>query len=203
MSESQIAPWRDTLWEQLRSGKPEETCSKAAVQYTDDSFYSVIFMDNEYRVYPVEEKIEGPEGDTLAAYAKLELVLLTYLIHAMDIPLTGNWISEKDLPGGSTFFRGPHRLPDKALIERFGNNKDYFITMGEKLGGHKLEYGDASFGFHVLPRVSLACVLWVEDEEFPARMHYLFDSSITNHFAMDVVYALIKSFIRKFLEYCE
>jgi len=200
MSDSQVAPWRDTFWEQLRSGKPDDICSKAAVQYTDDKFYTVIFMDNKYRVYPVEEKVEGTEEDTLAVYPKFELVLLSYLIHAMNVPLTGDWISEKELPGGSTFFRGPHRLPDDTLIEKFGSNKDSFIATGKKLDGTKLEYGDASFGFRVLPRVSLACVLWVEDEEFPARVHYLFDSSITNHFALDVVYALIRSFIRKFLD---
>lgn len=202
MSESQIAPWRDTLWEKLRNVKPEEVCPKAVAQFNKDAFYSVNFMNNEYRVYPVDEKIEGSEGDTIASYPKFELLLLSYLIHAKDIPQSGKWVSEKELPGGSIFFQGPHRLPDSSLIKRFGKDAASFLEIGKKLGGEKLEYGDASLGFHVLPRISLACVLWVEDEEFPARVNYLFDSSTELHLALDVVYALIKSFVRKFLESC-
>lgn len=201
MSDSQIAPWRETLWEQLRNVNPEDICPRAVVEFNKDGFYSVNFMDNEYRVYSNDENIEGPEGDSLASYPKFELLLLSYLVGAMNIPLTGNWVSEKDLPGGSIFFQGPHRLPDSALIKNYGKNATQFLEIGEKLGGKKLEYGDASFEFRVLPRISIGCVLWVEDEEFPARVNYLFDSSIAHHLALDVVYALIKSFVRKFLEF--
>ncbi len=202
MSELEIAPWRDTLWKQFRDVKPEFICPKAIAHYNDKGFYSVKFFNNDYNVYPVEEKIEGPQGDTIAPYPKFELVLLSYLIHAKDVPSTGKWISEKDLPGGSTFFQGPHKLPDAPLIKHFGNDASGFVEISKKLGGNKLEYGDASFAFQVLPRISLGSVLWLEDDEFPAGANYLFDSSIEHHLALDVVYALIKCFLRKLLESC-
>ncbi len=201
MPEKEVAPWRNFLWEQLRNKNPDEVCLKAKVTFHNDGYYTVVFMDCTYQVYTIDERIMGPEGDTLAVYPKFELVLLSYLVHAKDIALSGELISEKDLPGGSTFFRGPHQLAEASLIKQFGNNKIGFIKSGEKYNGMILTFGDASFAFRVLPRVTLACVLWLEDDEFPARANYLFDSTTECHFALDVVYALVKSFVRKFLEY--
>ncbi len=202
MPEKEIAPWRDFLWEQLRSENPDEVCLKAKVAFNSDGYYSIVYMGNTYQVFIAEEKITGPEDDTLASYPKFELVLLSYLVHAKDIALSGELVSEKDLPGGSTFFQGPHRLADAPMITQFGSNKIGFIKSGEKYNGMILTFGDASFAFRVLPRVTLACVLWVADDEFPARVHYLFDSTTECHFALDVVYALVKSFVRKYLEEC-
>ena len=67
------------------------------------------------------------------------------------------------------------------------------------LGGKPLDFGDLSLEFSVLPRVPLACVLWVEDEEFPARVSFLFDSSIETHLELDVIFALVSSVVRKLL----
>ena len=199
MSDSQIAPWRETLWNEIRSVDPGNVCPKASVQYNEDGFYSVVFMGKEYSVYPTEEKVTGPKGDTLVSYPKFELVLLSYLTKAKNIPQYKKWVSEKEITGGSTFFRGPHSLPEIPIMKRFGKDPEGFLTAGESLGGKKAEYGDASMAFLMLPRIPMICVLWIEDDEFPARVNYLFDASIEHQMAMDVVYATVKCFVRKFL----
>ena len=51
-----------------------------------------------------------------------------------------------------------------------------------------------------LPRVPVACVLWVEDEEFPARVSFLFDPSIESHLQLDVVLALVRCIAKNLLE---
>ncbi|MEE8440824.1 MAG: DUF3786 domain-containing protein, partial [Spirochaetia bacterium] len=50
-----------------------------------------------------------------------------------------------------------------------------------------------SMSFPVLPRISLAVVLWVKDEEFPARVTFMLDSSIEAHLSLDVIVAMTKS----------
>jgi len=199
MSDSQIAPWRETLWNEVRSLDPEKVCPQASAQYHEDGFYTVIFMGEEYYVYPAEERVTGPENDIFELYPKFELVLLSYLAKAKDIQPYGKWISEKEIPGGSTFFRGPHSLPEIPIMKRFGRDAEGFLKTGEKLGGKKAEFGDASMEFLMLPRIPMICVLWIEDDEFPARVNYLFDASIEHQMAMDVVYAMVKCFVRKFL----
>lgn len=200
MSDSQIAPWRESLWNELRSLDPEKVCPKASVEYNKDGFYSIVFMGREYYVYPADEKVTGPKKDILVPYPKFELVLLSYLTKAKDVPQYGKWVSEKEIPGGSTFFRGPHSLPEIPIMQRFGKDREGFIKIGENLGGKRSEYGDASMEFLVLPRIPMVCVLWIEDDEFPARVNYLFDASIEHQIPMDVIYAMVMCFVRKFLE---
>ncbi|HEC62301.1 MAG TPA: DUF3786 domain-containing protein, partial [bacterium] len=113
-----------------------------------------------------------------------------YLLQARDIFLQDKWISERDIPGGSLFFQGPHRLPDNILCTRFGNDLSAFTQACQSLGGLPLAFGDSSFVLQVLPRIKLGCVLWTADDEFPARFSYLFTPCIQQHLPLDVIFAL-------------
>lgn len=165
-----------------------------------DGEYALAFLNQEYRVRPDEGKITGPEGDPLPADPEFELLLLSYLIHAQDTSLAGDWISEKDLPGGSTFFRGTHCLPLEPLVRRFGGNPDAFRKACAALGGEPINYGDAAFRFTALPRLPMAGILWSADEEFPARAGVLFDRSLAHQLPLDVVLALVHCVVRALLE---
>ncbi|MBW1801801.1 MAG: DUF3786 domain-containing protein [Deltaproteobacteria bacterium] len=199
MSTPYATPWKDKLCKELRLLKPEEVCDRAGVKFSREGFYSIDSIGGEYRVYIDEERVEETGGDPLALDPEFQLTLFSYLIHAQDIDLTGKWISEKDLRGGSTFFRGPHQLPAAPLVKKFGRDAGLFLEEGKALGGKPLDFGDVSLEFSVLPRVPLTCVLWVEDEEFPARVSFLFDSSIKAHLELDVIIALVNSVVRKLL----
>ncbi|MBM4467033.1 MAG: DUF3786 domain-containing protein, partial [Chloroflexi bacterium] len=54
---------------------------------------------------------------------------------------------------------------------------DGFVAAAEALGGERLTYGDASFLFPMFPRLRLAVVLYLADEEFPASANVLFDAA--------------------------
>jgi hypothetical protein len=60
-----------------------------------------------------------------------------------------------------------------------------------------LDFGDASFAFEPLPRIPLACVLYAADEEFPARVTFLFDSTIEFQLPMEIILALGHCFVVK------
>ena len=198
MAQSPITPWREKLWKQIRDIKPEEVCLKAGAGYIN-GYYSIVFMNDEYHVHPVSGKITSSHNGVLTSYPEFELLLGSYLLNAGNIPRHGKWISEKEIPGGSTFFKGPHRLPDSELKTLFGKDKKNFLETGKKFEGKSLEYGDASFEFQLLPRVPLACILWTEDDEFPARINYLFDPSISQMLPLDVILALVNCFVKKFV----
>ncbi len=44
-------------------------------------------------------------------------------------------------------------------------------------GGEALSLGDASFRFRVLPRLDIAVLVWVGDEEEPGEARVLFDAN--------------------------
>ncbi len=41
------------------------------------------------------------------------------------------------------------------------------------------------------PKVPLAYVLWKEDQEFPAQVTVMFDSTIQDHFSLDGIWCLV------------
>ncbi len=192
MEEQRETCWGPKLWEELCSLEPRKVCERCKVDYDSAGFYSVDSLARTVRVYPQKEQFES-EDESLAADADYQLLLVSYFLYAQNIELAGKWVSEKDLKGGSTFFRGPHALPAAPIEKRFGSDPAGFREKALTLGGRASEFGDMSMSFPVLPRISLAVVLWVKDEEFPARVTFMLDSSIEAHLSLDVIVAMTKS----------
>ncbi len=186
------------MWEELRSLEPGKVCERCKVDYDSAGFYEVNSLERTVRVYPREERFEA-EDASLVASADYQLLVVTYLLYAQNIDPSGKWVSEKDLKGGSTFFRGPHALPAAPLERRFGSDPEGFREISLTLGGRPSEFGDISMSFPVLPRISFAVVLWVKDEEFPARVTFMLDSSIEAHLPLDVIFAMTESITQKLI----
>ena len=198
MEEQREAYWGPKLWEELRSLEPAKVCARCEVDYDSAGFYVVSSLGSTVKVYPQEERLEA-EDKSLAVSIDYQLLLVSYLLYAQDIDPAGNWVSEKDLKGGSTFFRGPHALPSAPLEGRFGSDPDGFREKALTLGGTASEFGDVSMSFRVLPRIAFAVVLWVKDEEFPARVTFMMDSSIEAHLPLDVISAMTVSVTQKLM----
>ncbi len=187
---SRLDSGRLKLWKAL-ADEPAEEVSRRSLARARDGGFELPFLDRAYLVHPPSGRIAGPRQDQLLEDPEFELLLLTYLTQAQELPLDGQWISEKDLPGGSTFFRGPHALPVQPLLGRFGNDLEAFRRASLALGGQGLQFGDAAFRFAALPRIPTACVLWRQDEEFPARITMMFDRTLARQLPLDVVLALV------------
>jgi hypothetical protein len=136
----------------------------------------------------------------------LALLVLEYLASACDVPPSGRWVSGYELPNGAFFFRGPHEVPAELIARRFGGSPEQFLEKSALLGGVPVPTGrdlpgDAAVRFHVLPRIDVLIVLWAADDEFPARATLLFDSTISEHLALDAVFlvamALVLDLIRR------
>lgn len=126
-----------------------------------------------------------PTGDKLPDF--LQALLLYYFVSADGTPLTGQWVSFADLPGGRIYnqaFQGysgdvlRNFIPHEQSLERFK-------TACLALGGQPLEIGSASFTFPALPRVPLLLTFWLGDEDFPSSCKVLFDSSATHYLPID------------------
>jgi hypothetical protein len=129
------------------------------------------------------------------------LMVLCYLTEAKETKPTHTWVSEKDLKGGSTFFRGPHSLQVGELEDFYGKNPDAFLKAGRKLGGSEILYGDKGFALEVFPKVPLAYILWKGDEEFPPKIGLLFDSTIEFHLPLDIIWCMVAETSRRLTEH--
>ena len=100
--------------------------------------------------------------NALGEYSRLSI--LRYLIHAIDLPLSGQLVRPSDLPGGDIFIRGTHVLPLDKIAAYFANNFHEFLTIGKSLGGSQFDYGDMSLKLLPFPRVPVVLIVWSGDE---------------------------------------
>ncbi len=106
-----------------------------------------------------------------------EILLLHYLLAADGALPTGEWVSFHELPSGRIYqaaFAGRSLAP---LSAAFGLDAAAFAAASRACGGEPMRLGDSSFWFRVLPRLSLAAVQWLGEEDLPGSVNILFDSS--------------------------
>jgi hypothetical protein len=199
-----ISSGEEKLWEKLLTLDPADVCKRANVLYDRDtacyqlkSFgfgFSVSLKDREIKNVTEEDEILTKR----LAYFFYPSVL-SYLLNAKEIPPSGRLIKPENLRGGEFFFQGSHMLPLNKLAEKYENDKEGFITRGKELSGRLLEYGDASFELLPLPRIPVTLILWLSDEEFPARMDILFDSTCEIQVPLDIIWSIAMISILVFL----
>jgi len=191
-------------WERLAKAEPNEVCKRTEADYNSErNAYTLPILSQKYLILPGEQKILCMRGDfceeeNLRDY--FYLMVLLYLLDAKEGEPTRTWISEKELKGGTTFFRGPHALRVEELKMAFGKNPDAFGRAGSRLGGVELLFGDKAFALTVFPKVPLAFVLWKADEEFPAQVTVMFDSTIQKHFSLDGIWCIVAEMTQRILD---
>jgi hypothetical protein len=176
---------------ELAAAIPLDVCRRSLCRYdADGQYYSLSVWGDAYAVYPHESRVDRLSHHMGPAHAYLDLFIVHYLLHAKAVDATNTWISEKDIPGGATFFRGPHEIPTELIVRRYESDIKAFISACCRLQGSPLAMADAAFAFRAAPRIPVAVLYFIGDEDFPPESRLLFDSSITAHLAADIVYAL-------------
>ena len=179
-------------WQRLRELTVSDLQRRAGASVVDD-FLQLTVLEKNVRIDPAGRTVETrEEGRWVGCSRLLALVSLVYLINAKGTPLSGEWVSEKDLRCAS-FFRGIHQLPLDPLLEKFGDDQQAFIEAGKKIGAVEVEDpGDAAIRFWAFPFVPLKMSLWCRDTELPASISVLCDKSIEDYLPADGIWALVR-----------
>jgi len=163
--------------------------------------YRLRILNRDYDISPANRSVKLAESfPEQSPDFYLQLAAVNYLIGAKDIPLIGKWTAETQFPSGPLFFRGPHKMPTHKLEKAFGRNQDGFVSLSLSNGGKIVDGGDCAFEFLVFPRLPVRLILWLADEEFPARMIFLFDRSANQHFKLDGLWAVGKALANQLLQ---
>lgn len=178
-------------YQELAGMDPADVCRRALCDYNrDGGVYTLNIWDYTLRLDPGRCSIGLLDGPPIPPDDYFLLFGMHYLLTARPVDPTGEWISEKDIPGGETFFRGPHQIPTHLISDRFVNDLEALGRRCEALGGRKTDMADAAYVFEITPRIPVAMLYWTGDEDFPAEANLLFDKTLQRHLASDIVYAL-------------
>ncbi len=151
------SPVDKILFDDLAVEKPENVCRRGLCKYdAEKKCYTISVWGDEYAIYPHEYKIDRLSNKFKAPHKYLYVFMINYLLNVKSIEVYDKWISEKDIPGCTTFFRGPHAIPTDLITDRFGDNIDYFKECCENLDGVPLDMADAAYVFKITPRIPVA-----------------------------------------------
>lgn len=192
----------EDLWKTLSGLDVNDVELRCLSEYNlETQSYRLRILNRDYDISPANRsvKLAKPFPDQPPDFY-LQLAAVNYLIGAKDLPLIGKWTAEKQFPSGSLFFRGPHKITTHRLEKVFGHNQDAFTSRSLSFGGRKVDGGDCAFEFSFFPRLPVRLILWLADEEFPARMIFLFDRSANQHFKLDGLWAVGKALTNQLLQ---
>jgi hypothetical protein len=180
------------LWVQLEGEIPEEICRRALVSYGHEQGFLLPFLNQTFQILPRTRSIVPlySHAPKIKSF-ELDLIILTYLLRVQAMEMSEKMVNEKQIPGGEAFFRGPHSLNTRPMEEVFGEDREAFLSAGRSLNGKVRDLGDAAIYLPVLPRVPVTLILWEKDDEFPAQITVNFDSTISSHLPLDIIWAVI------------
>jgi len=180
------------LWNELAKREPSEVAARAGVTVGGAGGYEVPVLNGVYRVDVHTGSMTAVEsGKPTEPDRHLSLATVMYLSGAKDVDPTGEWVSPRDLPGGERFFSGPHEIPVVQIVERFGGDSGSFLAACRSLGGQPEPYADAACSFPLFPRLPVAVLLWLGDDEFAARATMLVDRTAKLHLPLDALLAAL------------
>lgn len=176
---------------QLSNMEPKDVCRRALCTYdTKKKCYILSIWGEDFGIYPNECKIIRIRDYDLVTDEFLGVFIAHYLLNAKESEIKNEWISEKDIPGGPIFFRGMHKIPTHYIAEKYGEAFQDFNNVCQMRHGIPLDMADASYSFRIAPRIPVVLQFWEKDEDFMAECKMLFDRSISDHLAVDVIFGL-------------
>ena len=200
-SQQQLAGRVEELRLALRKkGNPQNLAFLSGAEYRGNEtgeFHLPLFARPISVSYPDFTAFDAQSGESLSITT--QALLLYYLNTADGTPLDGSWVSFAELPDGRFYNQAFQGYTGQELVRHFGNDLSALAQAARKLDGMKLGFGDAAFTFHILPRVSLAVVYHLGDEDFPATCQILFDASVSHYLPTDVCAILGSMLTRKLI----
>ncbi len=174
--------------EELARRNPTDVARRAGAEH--DPQAGVIRLD--YYSRPVEVGLDPVEVRATDDGPELPLqeqaLVLHYLVRADGTPLSGQWITFREVESGEFYWSAFVKRAIDPLVGFFGTRPQLLAELAPRVGGRPTQ-GPADINLEVraMPRVKLLIQLWEADEEFPAQGNVLFDASIGHYLSTEAV----------------
>jgi uncharacterized protein (DUF3820 family) len=200
--EGNAAHWPDNaamFWEMLER-RPADEVRRCAGVDGDGTTYTVPSLHESWTVDVANRSVSKRQGAFGGEWDRqLPFLLVAYLTKAGEGPLAGEMVPPRDLVPGQDVFRGKNAIEVGDLEAEFGDDAESFAGAASALGGEATDLADASTRFMVLPKLPVSYLLWLRDEEFPARVGVLVDANAPRHFPTEGIANCVNLLTRRLL----
>lgn len=194
-----IVSGEEKAWRELAGADPASVAVRSLAAHDPASgSYALTVFGEDYLVSPGTRTVVNLTNPARPREPLLDLSIPVYLVRARPANPSGELV--KGFTGGEIFAQGSHVLPMDEVAREYGSDGEGFVEAGRvELGGVPDGFGDAAVRFSPFPRVSMTAILWLSDDEFPARASLLFDSNAALHMPVDIVWAVALVACRRML----
>ncbi len=189
----QLAKFDNIGQQCLKSGATYQVIDSQKIivlEYLNQS-YQIVFPDIDISL--IGSKEEVPIRD--------KILILHYFTQAKGTPITNKLTTFRELPEGANYFPTFSKRAINPLLDHFGREPERLIDTAEKLGGHKVNYGDVAVTINAFNYVPITLVLWRGDEEFNPEGSILFDSTISDYLPTEDINILCEAISWKLVGY--
>jgi hypothetical protein len=191
-----LAPKVASIQQMLKQVPPEEIAWRSGATLQGDRLHLQMLFQP-YEVDTSSFVVSRRGGQETSSF--LQSLVLTYLVTADGAPSADRWISFRELPNGAFYHRAFQGYAPDRLTKHWGLDLDGFIAACRALNGTHMEIGDAGYILPVLPRIDLAAVYWLGDEDFSSRASILFDANSPHYMVTDGLAILGSQLVGKVL----
>ncbi|MFC1932123.1 DUF3786 domain-containing protein [Chloroflexota bacterium] len=130
-----------------------------------------------------------------------KLLILHYFTSAQGTPVANKLITFRELPEGVVYSPTFDKRTAKPLLTNFGKEPTLLLEAGEKLGGHKVDYGDMAVTINAFSRVPITIILWRGDDEFAPEGNIAFDATISDYLPTEDITVLCETITWRLIRY--
>jgi hypothetical protein len=158
-----------------------EQCRRCGAQYVPSPGAAIIrHLERSYKISLPDGEVSLTESEE-AVPIRDKILILHYFTQASGTPLTGEMITYKELQEGINYYPTFFKRAIEPIVNNFSYDPPKLVETAGRLGGRKVDLGDAAVIIDAFPRVPLTIVMWRGDNEFGPDGNILFDSTIPDY----------------------
>jgi len=118
---------------------------------------------------------------------------LTYVLYGRGLPVSGNWVSFRELKGGKEEYPLFKRRCEESIKRVADTYTDLFDDMVHIFSGKQVEKqfkSDISVVLYPLPKVPIMVCYWLPEDGLESSLHVFFDKTAEENLGTDVVFTL-------------
>ena len=179
----------------------QELIERCRLRYDEDYFY-ITFLSASYRICrrsgDMERLAAGAwvDGNSFAEV----MTILDWLCDSRpDRYITGKWINI--VSHGHYFHSNLQEEGADPLAELFDKNPEALHRACRRLGGQQHNSADVSYTIELLDGLNILAQFWHGDEEFPARLRFLWDENALRYIRYETTWFALGLVRQRMREY--